>query len=87
MSSHLRAEDHPTTRVIPEPSQRSRAGRLPPPRGDPAAEHYSRPIFWRETSWGEPSAVPPAPGTFESAEHILRLKRQLYDQNRSGAVI
>ena len=49
MSSHLRAEDHPTTRVIPEPSQRSRAGRLPPPRGDPAAEHYSRPIFWRET--------------------------------------
>ena len=48
MSSHLRAEDHPTTRVIPEPSQRSRAGRLPPPRGDPAAEHYSRPIFWRE---------------------------------------
>lgn len=48
MSSHLRAEDHPTTRVIPEPSQRSRAGRLPPPRGDPAAEHYSHPIFWRE---------------------------------------
>ena len=48
MSSHLRAEDHPSTRVIPEPSQRSRAGRLPPSRGDPAAEHYSRPIFWRE---------------------------------------
>lgn len=47
MSSHLRAEEHPTTRVIPEPSQRSRAGRLPPPRGDPAAEHYSHPIFWR----------------------------------------
>jgi len=52
MSSHLRAEDHPTTRVIPEPSQRSRAGRLPPPRGDPAAEHYSHPIFWRETMSG-----------------------------------
>ena len=54
MSSHLRAEDHPTTRVIPEPSQRSRAGRLPPPRGDPAAEHYSHPIFWREPSFGAP---------------------------------
>ena len=60
MSSHLRAEDHPTTRVVPEPSQRSRAGRLPPPRGDPAAEHYSRPIFWRET---------PLPSAESSASH------------------